>query len=165
MSEKDEKYYTLKMLSDELGISKPAVRKRINGLAPTLVSTATDGKTILITSEGAEILRNQQAEKVPTKVPTEVPTDTKVGTNHNDELVVRLYEERIADLKGEIETLKEQLSIKDEQIKTQQKQIESWESSYNTMKLVSSSQPLMIESADATKEETKWSRFISIFKK
>lgn len=141
--------YTIKMLADELGISKQAVRKRINQLPTNLLSTASDGKTILISSEGADILRGKPAEKVSTKVSTD-------SVNFDTNLVDSM-KGQIEDLRKEVEFLKKQIEIKDNQIEVQQKQIESWDNALNDVKLLATRQPLLIE--DKPKEESKVKKF------
>ena len=83
---------TIKQLADEFGLSKQAIRKRVNQL-PTSCYYVGTNRTIYITEEGAKLL----ASKVSTnyqQVDTNV--DTKVDTL--------------------IETLTAQLKVKDEQI-------------------------------------------------
>ena len=87
---------TIKQLADEFGLSKQAVRKRINQL-PTNYYFVGGNKTIYVTDEGQKILR----EKVSTN---QQPTvDTKVDTL--------------------IETLTAQLKVKDEQIERLQQSL------------------------------------------
>lgn len=90
---------TIKQLADEFGLSKQAVRKRVNQL-PTSCYYVGTNRTIYITEEGAKLL----ASKVSTnyqQVDTNV--DTKVDTL--------------------IETLTAQLKVKDEQIERLQQSL------------------------------------------
>lgn len=90
---------TIKQLADEFGLSKQAIRKRVNQL-PTSCYYVGTNRTIYITEEGAKLL----ASKVSTnyqQVDTNV--DTKVDTL--------------------IETLTAQLKVKDEQIERLQQSL------------------------------------------
>lgn len=90
---------TIKQLADELGVSKQAIRKRINQL-PTSYHYVGANRTIYITEEGAKIL----ASKVSTNYqPIGTNVDTKVDTL--------------------IETLTAQLKVKDEQIERLQQSL------------------------------------------
>lgn len=64
---------TIKQLADELGVSKQAIRKRINQLPPTDVTTGAN-RIILISDEAAQKIRdsiNQLSTNVTTnQVPT-----------------------------------------------------------------------------------------------
>ncbi len=90
---------TIKQLADEYGVSKQAIRKRINQL-PTSYHYVGTNRTIYVTEEGAKIL----ASKVSTNYqPVDTNVDTKVDTL--------------------IETLTAQLKVKDEQIERLQQSL------------------------------------------
>ena len=90
---------TIKQLADEYGLSKQAIRKRINQL-PTSYYYVGTNRTIYVTEEGAKIL----ASKVSTNCQQiGVNDDTKVDTL--------------------IETLTAQLKVKDEQIERLQQSL------------------------------------------
>ena len=90
---------TIKQLDDEFGLSKQAIRKRINQL-PTSYHYVGTNHTIYITEEGAKIL----ASKVSTN-------HQQVGTN---------VDTKVDTL---IETLTAQLKVKDEQIERLQQSL------------------------------------------
>ena len=90
---------TIKQLADEFGLSKQAVRKRINQL-PTNYYYVGTNRAIYVTSEGVKIL----ASKISTsRQPIDTNVDTKVDTL--------------------IETLTAQLKVKDEQIERLQQSL------------------------------------------
>lgn len=90
---------TIKQLADEYGLSKQAIRKRINQL-PTSYYYVGTNRTIYVTEEGAKIL----ASKVSTNYQQiGANIDTKVDTL--------------------IETLTAQLKVKDEQIERLQQSL------------------------------------------
>ena len=90
---------TIKQLADEYGLSKQAIRKRINQL-PTSCYYVGTNRTIYITKEGAKIL----ASKVSTShQQVDANINTKVDTL--------------------IETLTAQLKVKDEQIERLQQSL------------------------------------------
>lgn len=90
---------TIKQLADEYGLSKQAIRKRINQL-PTGYYYVGTNRTIYVTEEGAKIL----ASKVSTNC-------QQIGAN-DDTKVDTL-----------IETLTAQLKVKDEQIERLQQSL------------------------------------------
>lgn len=90
---------TIKQLADEYGLSKQAIRKRINQL-PTSYYYVGTNRTIYVTEEGAKIL----ASKVSTNC-------QQIGAN-DDTKVDTL-----------IETLTAQLKVKDEQIERLQQSL------------------------------------------
>lgn len=90
---------TIKQLADEYGVSKQAIRKRINQL-PTNCHYVGVNRAIYITEEGAKLL----ASKISTK---RQQVDINVGT-------------KVDTL---IETLTAQLKVKDEQIERLQQSL------------------------------------------
>lgn len=90
---------TIKQMADELGVSKQAIRKHINRLVPTQVSTGAN-RTILINPDGQAVLR--------ALVSTQVSTQVSTSTNQVDTLITMLQ--------AELEAKNEQLKEKDKQI-------------------------------------------------
>lgn len=84
---------TIKQIADELGVSKQAVRKQVDKLPPTLVSTGSNN-AILINDDGIRIIR----EKVSTK-------NTKVDTN------------QVSTVDTLVDMLQKELEIKNDQIR------------------------------------------------
>jgi len=90
---------TIKQIADELKLSKQAIRKRINQLPPTEVSTNANG-TIFVSEAGVSKIKtsvNQVGTNLPPTVGTQVDTL--------------------------VDTLKNQLEVKDKQISEQQQTI------------------------------------------
>ena len=83
---------TIKQIADELQLSKQAIRKRINQLPPTEVSTSANG-TILVSEAGVSKIKTS-VNQVGTNLPPTV--DTQVDTL--------------------VDALKNQLEVKDKQI-------------------------------------------------
>lgn len=98
---------TIKQLSDELGVSKEAIRKRANQLAPTCYQVGTNRK-ILINPEGEQIIRDSY-NAGDNQVGTNIGAKVGIENKQND----AVYEA----LNATLQILKEQLKIKDEQIK------------------------------------------------
>ena len=90
---------TVKQLADELGVSKQAIRKRVNQLPTTYLSTG-DNRVTLINPNGAQIIRDQVTTKLSPVADNQVAT--------SDTLVV---------------TLQEQIKAKDKQIEALQKSL------------------------------------------
>lgn len=88
---------TIKQLADEYGISKQAIRKRINQL-PTSCYRVTTNQLILVNDEGLKLLDLKLSTKVSTKVPT---VDTT---------------ELIAELRAEKERMQKEIDEKNQQI-------------------------------------------------
>lgn len=71
---------TIKQLADEIGVSKQAVRKQVDKLPPTCISTG-ENRSILINDDGVRIIRDQMSARQPTVDTNKIPTvDTVVDT-------------------------------------------------------------------------------------
>lgn len=103
---------TIKQLSEEYGITKQAMRKRINQLPPTTVSTGAN-RTILINEDGQEILRKKLAVKELNKVTIEVSTKQLTSDN-----------QLILELKHKIDLLEQENQFQNEKIMSLQKQLD-----------------------------------------
>lgn len=87
---------TIKELSDELGVSKQAIRKHINQLPPTFTVTKENGVYILNPSV-VEYIKGKVTSKKQPVIDNLPPTDNQQLIEEND-------------------FLKEQIKLKDEQI-------------------------------------------------
>ncbi|WP_375663970.1 hypothetical protein, partial [Bartonella sp. CL63NXGY] len=114
------KHYTIKQLSDELGVTKPGIRKQLNDSFRKRY-TSVSGNRILINEAGAKELRkhfgNQQS-----KTNQKQETETKNSNQKQTETVSDKEENTVISAKDEtIALLKEQLRAKDDQIANMQK--------------------------------------------
>lgn len=104
--------YTIKQLSDELGVTKPGIRKLMNSSFRKRYTTIT-GNRILINEAGAKVIRGHFGNhKTETKDSSQKQKQT-VSSNDNDK-VLNAKNETIALLKA-------QLKAKDDQIANMQK--------------------------------------------
>lgn len=104
--------YTIKQLSDELGVTKPGIRKLMNSSFRKRYTTVT-GNRILINEAGAKVIRDHFGNhKTETKDSSQKQTQT-VSSNDDDK-VLKAKNETIALLKA-------QLKAKDDQIANMQK--------------------------------------------
>lgn len=104
-----KEWYTIKEIADDLKVTKQAIRKRVDNLDSKLVAKGVDGKTILISAKGVELLKNKAINRVSTD---STNNDTNVNTNIDTNNV-----DTIKLLQNTLDTLKDQLKQKDEQIK------------------------------------------------
>lgn len=94
--------YTIKQLSDELGVTKPGIRKLMNSSFRKRYTTIT-GNHILINEAGARVIRNHFG-------------------NHKTETVSSNDNDKVLNAKNEtITLLRAQLKAKDDQIANMQK--------------------------------------------
>lgn len=104
---------TIKQIAEELKLSKQAIRKRINQLPPTEVSTRTNG-TILVSEAGVRKIKagvNQAGTNLPPTVDTQVDTlvDTlKKQLDVKDQLIFD-QQQTIKELTGTLEKVSESL--------------------------------------------------------
>ena len=104
--------YTIKQLSDELGVTKPGIRKLMNSSFRKRYTIVT-GNRILINEAGAKVIRDHFGNhKTETKDSSQKQTQT-VSSNDDDK-VLKAKNETIALLKA-------QLKAKDDQIANMQK--------------------------------------------
>lgn len=104
--------YTIKQLSDELGVTKPGIRKLMNSSFRKRYTTVT-GNRILINEAGAKVIRDHFGNhKTETKDSSQKQTQT-VSSNDDDK-VLKAKNETIVLLKA-------QLKAKDDQIANMQK--------------------------------------------
>lgn len=104
--------YTIKQLSDELGVTKPGIRKLMNSSFRKRYTTVT-GNRILINEAGSKVIREHFGNhKTETKYSSQKQTQT-VSSNDDDK-VLKAKNETIALLKA-------QLKAKDDQIANMQK--------------------------------------------
>ena len=105
--------YTIKQLSDELGVTKPGIRKLMNSSFRKRY-TSTTGNRILINEAGAKVIRDHFSNsKVETKDNSSQKQSQTVSSNDNDK-VLKAKNETIALLKA-------QLKAKDDQLANMQK--------------------------------------------
>lgn len=114
------KQYTIKQLSDELGVTKPGLRKQMNDSFRKRYTTVT-GNRILISEAGAKVLREHfENSKEETKEKPE--TETKNSNQKQAKTVSDESSNAVLTAKDEtITLLKEQLKAKDDQIANMQK--------------------------------------------
>ena len=104
--------YTIKQLSDELGVTKPGIRKLMNSSFRKRYTTVT-GNRILINETGAEVIRDHFSNhKTETKDSSQ--KQTKTVSSNDDDKVLKAKNETI-------DLLKAQLKAKDDQIANMQK--------------------------------------------
>lgn len=106
---------TIKQVAEELGVTKEAIRKHLDKLPPTTVTTGVN-RTTFINPKGEAFLK----ALVSTKAPTEVPTN-------NDWLVLEL-QHKIEKLELEKELrgkgLTEQIAILERELEIRNRQID-----------------------------------------
>ncbi len=89
---------TIKQIADELGISKQAVRKHLNKLSTTTVSTSAN-RTTLINDEGQRLIKSWVSTQSVTK-----PTTSVNQLPPNNE-VIELLKKQLLDKDIQIEKL------------------------------------------------------------
>lgn len=105
--------YTIKQLSDELGVTKPGIRKLMNASFRKRY-TSTTGNRILINEAGAKVIRDHFGNsKEETNNNSSQKQSQTVSSNDNDK-VLKAKNETIALLKA-------QLKAKDDQLANMQK--------------------------------------------
>lgn len=102
---------TIKQLADEFGVSKEAIRKKIDDEFKAAYITKIDG-TYYISEAGCDILREKTAQKEPPTVGDNLATTWQQPYNA---LLETLQHEREM-FKHERKILEEQLAVKDRQI-------------------------------------------------
>ena len=154
-----KEWYTIKEIADDLKVTKQAIRKRVDNLDTKLVAKGVDGKTILISAKGVELLRNKATNRVSTDSTND---DTNVNTNVNTNIDTN-NADTIKLLQDILDTLKEQLKQKDEQIKELNKALDQ------EQKLHAMTQQKILEleekKADVEEETQKKEPKVSIWKK
>ena len=114
------KRYTIKELSDELGVTKPGLRKQMTASFRKCYTSVT-GNRILINEAGAKVLR-EHFENSKTETKEKPKTETENSNQKQKETVSDDSSNAILTAKDEtIALLKEQLKAKDEQIANMQK--------------------------------------------
>lgn len=111
-----EKRYTIKQLADELGVTKPGVRKLMTANFRKQY-TETVGNRILINGTGAKVIRDHFKNNSKNKFSeTETKTNgndqkqSKTVSNNGDNAVVSAQEETIKLLKEELKAKNDQLA-------------------------------------------------------
>lgn len=111
---------TIKELAEELGVSKQAIRKHVNKLPPTMVSTGIN-HTIYINADGQALLRKLVSTKVSTKVSTETleltPADSVIEILQRQS---ELLEKELSSKNSQINSLQ---SLLDQQQKLHGKEL------------------------------------------
>ena len=102
--------YTIKQLSDELGVTKPGIRKLMNSSFRKRYTTVT-GNRILINESGAKVIRDHFGNH---KTETKDSSQKQTVSSNDDNKVLKAKNETIALLKA-------QLKAKDDQIANMQK--------------------------------------------
>ena len=102
--------YTIKQLSDELGVTKPGIRKLMNSSFRKRYTTVT-GNRILINEAGAKVIRDHFGNH---KAETKDSSQKQTVSSNDDDKVLKAKNETIALLKA-------QLKAKDDQIANMQK--------------------------------------------
>ena len=102
--------YTIKQLSDELGVTKPGIRKLMNSSFRKRYTTVT-GNRILINEAGAKVIRDHFGNH---KTETKDSSQKQTVSSNDDNKVLKAKDETIALLKA-------QLKAKDDQIANMQK--------------------------------------------
>ena len=102
--------YTIKQLSDELGVTKPGIRKLMNSSFRKRYTTVT-GNRILINEAGAKVIRDHFGNH---KTETKDSSQKQTVSSNDDNKVLKAKNETIALLKA-------QLKAKDDQIANMQK--------------------------------------------
>ena len=114
------KRYTIKELADELGVTKPGIRKLMTTSFRNQY-TETTGNKILINSAGARIIRKHFENSTP-KTEQKQFSETKNGYQKQKETVSDGPQNAVISAKDEtIKLLKEQLQAKDAQLANMQK--------------------------------------------
>ncbi|MDM8332531.1 DUF536 domain-containing protein [Limosilactobacillus pontis] len=114
------KRYTIKDLADELGVTKPGIRKLLTDSFRKQY-TETTGNKILINNAGARIIRKHFENSKP-KTEQKPLSETKNGYQKQPETVSNSPENTVISAKDEtIKLLKEQLKAKDDQLANMQK--------------------------------------------
>ena len=102
--------YTIKQLSDELGVTKPGIRKLMNSSFRKRYTIVT-GNRILINEAGAKVIRDHFGNH---KTETKDSSQKQTVSSNDDNKVLKAKDETIALLKA-------QLKAKDDQIANMQK--------------------------------------------
>lgn len=136
---------TIKQIADELGVSKTAVRKKIENLG-VFEKLQTNGNRILIDDKQERLIKSAFSKnKIETRKPKEVSEN-------------RLLLDLVSTLQKELEVKNEQLKEKDVQLAEKDKQIE------NAQKLADQAQQLqaiaeqklqLLENKTSIEEETE----------
>lgn len=114
------KRYTIKQLADELGVTKPGIRKLLTESFRKQY-TETTGNKILIDSAGARIIRKHFENSEP-KTKKKQFLETKNSYQKQMETVSDISQNAVISAKDEtIKLLKEQLKAKDDQLANMQK--------------------------------------------
>lgn len=122
---------TLKQLADELCVSKQAIRKHVNQLPPTMVSTGNN-RTIVINDDGANIIRRKVSTKQTQVDTNQTPTvDTAIIAILQKELdeknaLIKAQQQSISELTAALENTTTSLAAAQAlHAGTMKKQIES----------------------------------------
>lgn len=114
------KRYTIKELADELGVTKPGIRKLLTTNFREQY-TETSGNRILISSAGAKVIR-KHFENSESKTDQKQFSETKNGSQKQTETLSDDLQNAVISAKDEtIKLLKEQLQAKDAQLANMQK--------------------------------------------
>lgn len=111
---------TIKEIADATGRGKSTVTRAVNELGLRENGHAKpDGPrgALIIDAEGASMLADFLTKGTESKTAPESDTETASQPQIDIEAIVSVYRERIDDLKAQIESLNDQLSMKDAQIK------------------------------------------------
>lgn len=115
-----EKRYTIKQLADELGVTKPGVRKLMTANFRKQY-TETVGNRILINSAGAKVIRKHFRNKGDNVFP-ETKTETNSNKQKQTETVSDGAKNAVVSAQEEtIKLLKEELKAKNDQLANMQK--------------------------------------------
>ena len=115
-----EKRYTIKQLADELGVTKPGVRKQMTANFRKQY-TETVGNRILINSTGAKVIRKHFRNNSDNVFP-ETKTETNSNKQKQTETVSDGGKNTVVSAQEEtIKLLKEELKAKNDQLANMQK--------------------------------------------
>lgn len=115
-----EKRYTIKQLADELGVTKPGVRKLMTANFRKQY-TETVGNRILINSAGAKVIRKHFRNNGDNVFP-ETKTETNSNKQKQTETVSDSAKNAVVSAQKEtIKLLKEELKAKNDQLANMQK--------------------------------------------
>lgn len=115
-----EKRYTIKQLADELGVTKPGVRKLMTANFRKQY-TETVGNRILINSTGAKVIRKHFRNNSDNVFP-ETKTETNSNKQKQAETVSDSTKNAVVSAQEEtIKLLKEELKAKNDQLANMQK--------------------------------------------
>ncbi|MRH81050.1 hypothetical protein GIX77_09805 [Lactobacillus reuteri] len=115
-----EKRYTIKQLADELGVTKPGVRKLMTANFRKQY-TETVGNRILINSAGAKVIRKHFSNNGDNVFP-ETKTETNSNKQKQAETVSDSTKNAVVSAQEEtIKLLKEELKAKNDQLANMQK--------------------------------------------